>query len=510
MTFKLKNFLSKSAYVIYIVLFGYIFYITAFRNSAFEYNNAILFSNIFKMSVFLAVFLLIYSKCNKILYKCRYLLLGIAVLLIFYLQLSISSQMIPRVVDDLANVQRGAILYVTGENPEELAYYAKYYHKYPNQVGIFLIQQLLFKIAASFGYTDFFTVACIFGHILFAVMIIASFIYLDENISGHRAIFFLVMLCLFPPVYFQSSISYTDTYSIWAIPCLLLFISRGMKADKIWKKLIYAFLSGIIAGVAIQIKTTAVFVVIAFFIHMVVNAPKIKNISFFAVLICCLLMANTAFSKWGYSTVMEPDRSNEALPVTHWIMMGLQGDGAYSYNDEFKISLSVPPQERKALISQVIKERVSAMDSDDFLQLIYRKSCRTFGSAEGAISNMYRYDNEISEISGIYEYTLVGGKHFSKTNDISQSVYLLTIAVGIIGAIIIVFRKEFMLSAFVPHISLIGFWMFMMIWESNHRQLVNQWSLFFIVAAIGLYSLWSVISELFQKKTKETELSTVK
>ena len=103
-----------------------------------------------------------------------------------------------------------------------------------------------------------------------------------------------------------------------------------------------------------------------------------------------------------------------------------------------------------------------------------------------------------------------GCKHFSKTNDISQSVYLLTIAVGIIGAIIIVFQKEFMLFAFVPHISLIGFWMFMMIWESNHRQLVNQWSLFFIVAAIGLYSLWSVISELFQKKAKETELSTVK
>ena len=120
MTFKLKNFLSKSAYVIYIVLFGYIFYITAFRNSAFEYNNAILFSNIFKISAFLAVFLLIYSKCNKILYKYRYLLLGIAVLWIFYVQLSVSSQMIPRVVDDLANVQRGAILYVTGENPEEL------------------------------------------------------------------------------------------------------------------------------------------------------------------------------------------------------------------------------------------------------------------------------------------------------------------------------------------------------------------------------------------------------
>jgi len=186
---------------------------------------------------------------------------------------------------------------------------------------------------------------------------------------------------------------------------------------------------------------------------------------------------------------MDPNRSNEALPVTHWIMMGLQEDGVYSYYDEFKITLSVPPEERPALISKVIEERLSAMDTEGYLNLLYRKTCRTFGSGNAAIDNMYRYADEIPEITGIYEYTLADGDNFQNINDLSQSVYLMIIAIGVIGSLIIIFKNNYMLSDFVPYISLIGFWMFMMIWESNHRQLVNQWSLFFIVAAIGLYNI---------------------
>ncbi len=486
---KIRNFLSKTAYCIYAVLFCFIFYTTLFNNSAFEYNTAVLYEYIFKAMAFLCVFLFLYSRFSQIILKYRYFILFIVVCGIFCTQLSISSQMIPTVVDDLANVQRGAILWVTGENPVELEYYIKYYHKYPNQTGLFLIQQFLFKIASYFEYTDFFTVACIFGHILFAIMIIASFIYLDENINGHRAIFFLILICMFPPLFFQSSISYTDTYSVWGIPCLMLFISRGLKADSIWKKLIYACVSGVIMGSVTQIKITTVFVVIAFFIQMVVTAFKPKNISFFAFLISIFFIVNYTFNFWEYNTVMDPNRSNEALPVTHWIMMGLQGDGSYSYYDEYKISLSVPAEERKALISQVIKERLNEMDSSEYLSLLQRKTSRTFGSGIAAIDNMYRYADEIEEISGIYEYTLSEGEYFSMINDISQAVYIIVIGLGIIGSIVIIFKKEYMLSDFVPYISLIGFWMFMMIWESNHRQLVNQWSLFFIVASIGIYNI---------------------
>ena len=40
----------------------------------------------------------------------------------------------------------------------------------------------------------------------------------------------------------------------------------------------------------------------------------------------------------------------------------------------------------------------------------------------------------------------------------------------------------------------------MMLWESNHRQLINQWSLFFITGAIGLYLLYKNLSPILSKK----------
>ena len=141
-----------------------------------------------------------------------------------------------------------------------------------------------------------------------------------------------------------------------------------------------------------------------------------------------------------------------------------------------------------------------------YLNLLYRKTCRTFGSGNAAIDNMYRYADEITEITDIYEYTLADGEHFENINDLSQSVYLMIMAIGVIGAVIIIFKKNYMLSDFVPYISLIGFWMFMMMWESNHRQLVNQWSLFFVIGAIGLYNIWKIIVELLKKENQSDSI----
>ena len=45
------------------------------------------------------------------------------------------------------------------------------------------------------------------------------------------------------------------------------------------------------------------------------------------------------------------------------------------------------------------------------------------------------------------------------------------------------------LLPYCPPLALCGFWLFMMLWESNHRQLVNQWPLWLILAAEGLFLL---------------------
>jgi len=313
--------------------------------------------------------------------------------------------------------------------------------------------------------------------------------YLDENISGHRALFFLIIICMFSPLYFQSSISYTDTWSVWSIPCLLLFISRGIKEKKMVAKVIYALISAILMAVATQIKATVAIVVIALFIQSIIHDFNIKNIAFYAVLLFCFVTCYSLFTQWTYSTVRDKNRDIEAMPLTHWVMMGLQGDGAYSGEDEHRITLSVPPEQRVEKNMEVIEQRLTDMGFGGYLQLLYRKTCRTFGSGNAEVYYTFKYDEEfVTPFNLVYETTLEEGKYFPVFNYSSQIVYLLSIIFGIIGAVLAVIKKQG-LDKFAPHIALIGFWMFMMIWESNHRQLINQWSLFFIVCAIGMYNL---------------------
>ena len=120
-----------------------------------------------------------------------------------------------------------------------------------------------------------------------AVMLAASFMYLDENVNSHRALFFLLITFMFFPLYFQSSIAYTDTYSVWGIPCLLLFISRGFKAESQKKRIVYGLLSGLTLALSMQLKSTAAIVVIAMAIQYFVKGFKNHHLPFTAIILIC-------------------------------------------------------------------------------------------------------------------------------------------------------------------------------------------------------------------------------
>ena len=110
----------------------------------------------------------------------------------------------------------------------------------------------------------------------------------------------------------------------------------------------------------------------------------------------------------------------------------------------------------------------------------------------------------------MYECTLEEGRYYPYLNLASQTVYMTAVLLGVAGAVLAVIKK-YNLNNFAPHVALIGFWMFMMLWESNHRQLINQWSLLFMASAIGLANIWQLLLAPKEKQTviEETEKDKV-
>ena len=492
---RISAFLSTAAIGLYTVLFGAILLAVTFKNVIFTYRIPVQLAVVGLLLVLLGIFLAVYKKISPVLIKHRYKLLAVFCIVMFGRQLAVSLNMVPNVMYDHEKTLNAAIVWTLEGNSERFQLYNNYLHHYPHQMGIFLIQQTAFKIAAGLGYTNFFMVACVIGHVMFMVMNTTAFKYLDENHSAHLALFYLLLSAMYIPMYLQSSVSYTDTYSAWAAPCLLLFGARAFKAEKTGGRIFYSVLTGLLAGVAMQVKTTATFVLLAMAIQLVVNGIRKQQGRALAVILAAVMVTNTAFDRWSYATVLEEYRDGESMPLTHWVMMGLQGDGSYSGYDEWEITCAVPPDQRVARNIEVIKERLAEMGPDGYLKLLYIKTCRTFGSGNADLRYSFKYEENYNPTTLLYNFVFENGAYYGITNNLSNAVYLLANLLGVAGGGIILFKNRKKAADFAPHLAMAGFWLFMMLWESSHRQLINQWSLYFILAAMGLYEIYHLVFE---------------
>ena len=490
---RFSDILSFCAIGLYTLLFGGIFLAITFKNVIFTYRISFQLVLIAAFIVAFVVLMVICKKYSHAIIEHRYKILTIVCVFMLLVQTAVSLNMVPSVLYDHEKTLNAAIVYTLQGNSADFQIYNNYLHHYPHQMGIFLLQHSLFSVASFMGADNFFIIACIAGHLMFTLMIVTGFKYLDENFSALRSVFYLMLAAVYLPIYFQSSISYTDTWSAWGPACLLLYGTRALKAEDNKKRIFYAFITGLLAGIVLQIKTTALIVLVALAIQQIVNGAKKGHITVAAVLLATIMVTNTAFSRWSYSTVLEEYRDGESMPLTHWVMMGLQGDGSYSGYDEWEITCSVPPDERVALNIKVIKERLEEMGPAGYAKLLYTKTCRSFGSGNADLRYSFLYAENTPPESFLYNLLLENGSYYGLSNNISNAAYLFINLMGVVGCVLMVAKKHRSMSTFAPQISLIGFWIFMMLWESNHRQLINQWSLFFMAGAIGLYRIYSVL-----------------
>lgn len=482
----------KITCIVYILLFAFIFTAVLFGNIIFQYNPFVQIILMLAVLTAIAGMVYLYTKHRLMLLQNRYKILFAFVVVTILIQCVIGFFTIPNPMYDHGKVFWGAVHWAEGNFGEDFTVYDNYLHHYPQQMGQFLILQLLFKLASTMGIHSFYTVASIAGHLLFAIMTISTFFYLERTINSDCAMMLLPMQVFFLPIYFQSTVSYTDTYSVWSIPVTLLLFDMAFKSNHWSKQLFYGILAGVFLAIGAEIKVTVLIVAIALFFQYVFHSDKKAKTIIFLSVLCSFLLVSYGFKVWSYRTVLQEERASEGMPVTHWLMMGLQGDGSYSWYDEWEITCGVPAEERVGKNLQVIQERLEDMGLQGYLQLLYRKTCRTFGSGTGEMYYNYQYQDNSSPVNWVYEIVLQQGKYFSIFNNLSNAVYLLWIGFGVVGASLILMRGSSLRIRFAPYLAMIGFWIFMMLWESNHRQLINQWSLFLITATIGLYLLWDI------------------
>lgn len=481
-----KTLVPRVAVGLFCVLFGLVLIQVLFFNSAYGYSFLLQVALLCAWGAVLLGLGVAGLRFKETLYARRYWILGAVLLFIFAVQLWVGFATRQTPLHDYGKVYNGAVIFATEGDGAAFSEYKDYFHHFTNNVGEFLILQLLFKGMHLLGLTCFYEVAVVLGHLLFSVAILCTFLYLDRAFGHGAALLSLVFWLCYLPVYFQSSIVYTDTFSIWVAPVLLYAYHRAKRAEGMHTLVCYGVLMGAVLGLGFHIKGSVLIVGVAIFLEMIftMRLRRMVALGLVVLLVCGLVWAGV--DAYAHAVLLEEERAEEAMPVTLWLLMGTTGDGAYNSTDEWVITYEVWGKEARTQHHiEVIKERLQQMGPLGYAQLLHRKTCRTFGSGNGGQSYMLVMQPDRPG-RWIYQVIFAQGSWFRYFDNLSQAVYLSFYVFGIAGAAVAIRRRApgYMKNA-APFWALLGFLAFMMLWESNPRQLVNQWPLLIIVASAG-------------------------
>ncbi len=376
----------------------------------------------------------------------------------------------------------------------EYNYSHTYFSYYPNNIPILIIlKSIFFIINLIIKNINYIYVGILLNIIIidFSMFILYKCVKKIYNLK--MALFSIILFALFSPIYLYCPIFYTDTFTMF-IPILLLYLF-SFKDDKLSKKetILILIIFSIILFVGMQLKITTNIIFIAILIASLLyknnklNYKKILNISLVTLvtLLTLFIFKNILYNRYIYDKI----DVNKKIPYTHWIAMGLVGNGGYNMEDvDYAINQRDKIKEKRKELN-LIKDRLNnyleTKTLDDFLitKISYTWGDGTFYAPNKLLRNPYK----LTSLHRLFD-----------TNSVKGSIFYYLCTSYYILFLIFIFISTFIdkknIYSFISRLSLCGLFIFLLIWETRSRYLVNYIPIF-IFASLGS------INYLFNKKS---------
>jgi len=362
----------------------------------------------------------------------------------------------------------------------ELTYY-DYFNAYGNNTVPMLILSALIKTAKVMGIDEFYLLLFI-STSLVVLSMWAVRTLCGEKYQRYGVLMLLfVMICL--PLYVFSGTFYTDTLSFGAG-----VISLALLKESVRKKHVFLILPAAFFAVwGIEVKITSGIVLIAFLIVFAISLIEgcikkeekkrtvIYVVSYLSV-IAILTIALKAVYSGNYVYKETSDKSN---PLIAWIAMGMSGNGSYADNVEFSDEINQLPDKvtksefAKAFIKDHFKEAISFSHN-------VKKAQNNFASG---MFTCFDYTTPDENGSFLYKLLDPGGAFFGRSCQFTFcyiSIIYLAILYGSIKTLILLIKRKgesakkiLSFPKLLVDVTFFGTILFLMLWESNNRQLYN-------------------------------------
>ena len=188
---------------------------------------------------------------------------------------------------------------------------------------------IYFKLVHALGGTDLFLAASCLNAFLAALCIFVT-AHAGRKLGGETMgiVAGLCLLCT-PPMWFSAAVFYTDFLTLlFPVLAFWLFLC-GLERNVLWKSAGWYLLAGLSIGLGAMVKPTVGIVAIAATLIAFLRCKPKQAAVFALCTVLCVGMFQIVIDKAVYPAQLNRQTAQRVnTPMLHWVMMGLQGDGA--------------------------------------------------------------------------------------------------------------------------------------------------------------------------------------
>ena len=395
---------------------------------------------------------------------------------------------------DVEAIFDGAIMWVlTGSLDVPTFYhgtYLRYFAMFSNQWGGVFLFRCVFWVYNLVGGRDFHFAALAWNVGMVQAMVFALHCAARRLYGPRAGLFVLFFLCIFLPFHFFGAVYYTDTLSLPFVAIAFALYLRGKDAEKLITKLLLFAACGLAVAVGAAIKFTVAIVFIAIVIDLLLAEDAG---GFLRRLLCAATAALVAVIIFGSFNIymrgiIGPEMTNRhRIPRAHWLMMGLQGYGRYSW-DDFNFTMSIPDlPDRQSQTAAVTRARLGSLGVAGLGRLYAGKFAINFGDGTYEMHRILG-QNPVHD-TGLHEIVLTRGRHFNSYAHFATGVTTGMLLLMLLAAAGKLLKPQALDINPVPWLAFFGLALVLTFWESGGRLAMNFFPLLVVGGMAGLSML---------------------
>ena len=492
--YKLNKYLVTAFYSVFFSIFLWIFCNVLIDMKSISLNIIYVVIGTFLLGGTAIYLSYLYQRFNSFgisaVTICRITILLICVILCYS---GITFAVIPKVWD-LGTVYDSAYQ-LAMEHELSHDYLYRYFKRFPNNVGILAFLTVVYKVVAFFRITS--KVVYIYVGIAINIMMILLSIIITYKLCiilfhQEKATLFLIMMLFCTPLYLYASTFYTDTLALLFPPLILYtYVKYDQKKDmRVLNKLGYLFLISCYSFFGLKLKTTILIVLVAIAIVLFLQRRYLDLMKRVTIVACSMMvvssMFNVAIDKSGIFNFAMKDAGT--VPYTHWIMMGMIGDGGWS-EEEYNYTYSFETvEEAQQGNVDIIKDRLTQYGVGGYLKFLTHKATVTW--QDGTYSGTYYTDLYPLKRTNAHEFVTDSGIYKKYITYFSQCCHMLILIFILVGLFKRICNKQIDYMT-IAYLALFGLLLFLLLWESKPRYLVHYIPMIYLCAIDGIPNRWS-------------------